>query len=113
MSKQPRDDSNYPIPLLSFRPHRAQPISFTVSSATLSDSFSASVRVISIYATEDCYIELGDNSIVATSADSHFIPAGIYLDVSLGSENDARYNYKYLSVLGATASGVLHVSERE
>lgn len=113
MSKQPRDDSNYPIPLLSFRPHSAQHISFTAGSATLSATFSPSVRVISLFCTEDCYIELGDASIQADSTTSHFIPTGIYLDISLGSETDARQNYKYLSVIGASTSGVLHISERE
>lgn len=113
MSKQPRDDSNYPIPLLSFRPHCGQHLTFTTGSATLSNVFSPSVRVISLFATEDCYIELGAVDVTADSSTSHFIPTGIYLDISLGSDNDARLNYKYLSVIGDSASGVLHVSERE
>jgi hypothetical protein len=112
MSKQPRDDGNTAIPVLGYRPQRGQSIAFDTAparSARLSDS----VRVISIYSTDSCFIELGGASVVANTSNSHFIPGGFYMDISLGSENDSRNNYKYISVVSADNEGTLYVSERE
>lgn len=112
MSKQPRDDGNAAIPVLGYRPQRGQRIAYTTAparSAQLSDS----VRVISIYATDSCFIEIGDSSVVSNIANSHFIPGGFYMDISLGSETDPRNNAKYISVVSEANEGILYVSERE
>jgi hypothetical protein len=109
MSKQPRDDANQPIPVLSFRPGGAQTLTLSDSS-TRSAAFAPSVRVISLFSDADCRFELGDGS-VSASATSHFLPAGLYIDVSLGSDNVPSANARYLAVIGT--SGTLHISERE
>jgi hypothetical protein len=112
MSKQPRDDGNAAIPVLSYRPHRGQSIYFNTTAAR-SAQLSASVRVISIYATDSCFIEIGTSTVTADASTSHFIPGGFYMDVSLGAETDPRNNYKYISVVSADNEGTLYVSERE
>jgi hypothetical protein len=112
MSKQPRDDGNAAIPVLSYRPLRGQRIAYTTAPAR-SAQFSDSVRVISIYATDSCFIELGNSSVQANTANSHFIPGGFYMDISLGSELDARATAKYISVVSEDNEGILYVSERE
>lgn len=112
MSKQPRDDGNAAIPVLSYRPNRGQRIAYTTAparSARLSDS----VRVVSIYATDSCFIEIGDSSVEANSSNSHFIPGGFYMDISLGAETDPRNNAKYISVVSESNEGTLYLSERE
>jgi hypothetical protein len=112
MSKQPRDDGNAAIPVLGYRPNRGQSIPYTTAPAR-SAAFSASVRVVSIFATDSCFIELGDANVVANVSSSHFIPGGFYMDISLGSENDARQTSKYISVVSEGNEGILYVSERE
>jgi hypothetical protein len=109
MSKQPRDDGNAAIQVLSFKPNSAQHIEIQASS-TLSSAFAPSVRVVSLYSTNDCYFEVGDASIVADSANSHFLPSGIYIDVSLGSSYVTTDNAKRIAVIGT--AGTLHISER-
>jgi hypothetical protein len=112
MSKQPRDDGNAAIPVLSYRPQRGQRVPYTTAAAR-SAQFSDSVRVISIYATDSCFIELGGSSVQANISNSHFIPGGIYMDISLGSDLDARATAKYISVVSEGNEGILYVSERE
>jgi hypothetical protein len=112
MSKQPRDDGNAAIPVLSYRPQRGQAVTYTTAPAR-SAQFSDSVRVVSIYATDSCFIELGDSNVTANTSNSHFIPAGVYMDISLGSDNDSRLSYKYLSVISEFNEGTLYISERE
>lgn len=112
MSKQPRDDGNIAIPVLSYRPASGQAVTFTTAAAR-SAKLSDSVRVISIYATDSCFIELGDANVEAAVNISHFIPGGFYMDVSLGSELDSRHNYKYISVVSEANEGILYISERE
>lgn len=113
MSKQPRDTANAPIPVLSYRPRSGQALAVGAS-ATRSDPFAISTRVISVFTTADCKFELGDETVSANSANSHFLPAGVYADISLGSDNQPERNARYISVIGASAEdGILHISERE
>lgn len=109
MSKQPRDDGNVAIPVLGLRPNTGQRLTIS-SSATRSAAFSAPTRVISVFSTDDCYIEIGSQNVEANISNSHFIPAGIYLDFSLGDSFVPADNQKYLSVIGV--SGILYISER-
>jgi hypothetical protein len=111
MSKQPRDDGNDPIPVLSFRRNGGQTLDITGSSSR-SSAFAPSTRVVSLYSTADCKFEVGDENTEANLISSHFLPSGVYIDVSLGFENNAADNYKYVSVIG-TSGGALYISERE
>lgn len=110
MSKQPRDDANAPIPVLSFRQGGGQQISLSLSSAR-SAAVANSVRVVTLYCTVDAFFEVGDASVTANSSNSHFIPAGFPYDISLGSETITSQNARYIAVLG-TDVGVAYVSER-
>lgn len=111
MSKQPRDDGNDPIPVLGFRRNGGQELEIS-SSSTRSSAFAPSVRVVSLYSTADCKFEVGDSTVEANLTTSHFLPNGVYIDVSLGFETVASDNYKYIAVIGS-AGGALHISERE
>jgi hypothetical protein len=110
MSKQPRDDANYPIPLLSYKLNGGQIISIS-GTAALSTAIGNSTRVISLYSTVDCFFEVGDANVTANLSNSHFLPTGIYIDVSMGSDNNSLINYKYISAI-CTSSGTLYLSER-
>lgn len=108
MTKQPRDDANAPMPVLGFKINGGQAINLS-STAVLSTALAISTRVISLYATADCFFEIGN--VTANQTTSHFLPAGIYIDVSLGSETIAGQNQKYVSVVSSN-TGVLYISER-
>lgn len=110
MSKQPRDEANYPIPLLSYKLNGGQIIAMG-GDATRSTAIGNSTRVISLYATADCFFEVGDATVTANLSNSHFLPLGVYIDVSMGSDNNSALNYKYISVICAS-SGTLYLSER-
>jgi hypothetical protein len=112
MSKQPRDDANEPIPVLGLKPAGGSKINFNPSSSSLSTQFSASIRVITLYATDDCYVEIGNAAVQANTSTSHFVPSGFLYDIALGSQFISAETFKYISVIGATVSGVLHISER-
>lgn len=110
MSKQPRDESNYPIPVLNYKQNGGQKITVGAAS-TRSTPVGRSTRVISAYSTVDCFFEIGAASVVANTTTSHFLPAGIYIDISLGSDNDSALNYKYIAVI-SEGEGTLYISER-
>jgi len=109
MSKQPRDDSNDPIPVLGYRPSAAQQIT-TSGSSQRTTAFSSATSVVSIFCTADCHIEIGDDTVEASTS-SHFIPASNYIDLAVKTDlNDT--SQKYLAVIQSTTSGTFHVSER-
>lgn len=110
MSKQPRDEANYPIPLLSYKLNGGQIIPMD-GTAARSAAIGNSTRVISLYATADCFFEVGNDAVEANLSNSHFLPLGVYIDVSMGSDNNALLNYKYVSVICPT-NGTLYLSER-
>jgi hypothetical protein len=112
MSKQPRDDGNEPIPVLSYKANGGQSIAFG-SSSVRSTEFGTSTRVISIYTGEGCFFEVGDANVIANTSNSHFIAASMYLDISLGSELVSSKNQKYIAAIGLNgAEGILYISER-
>lgn len=110
MSKQPRDDANYPIPVLNYKRNGGQQIVVSVISA-ISSAFGSSTRVISAYSTVDCFFEIGDITTTANLTDSHFLPAGVYIDISLGSDNNSILNYKHIAVI-SEGEGTVYISER-
>jgi len=114
MSKQPRDDGNEAIPVLGLRLRGGQNVTFQTSTSNTSQQISDSVRVVTLYATADAYVEThGVSTVVPNAANAHFLPASIPYDISLGFENDAVNNDKFVTVLGVSGSGTLYISERE
>ena len=59
MSQQPKDNANEPIPVLGFRPNGGHIVPFTTDSSSTSPLISTSVRVITLYSTQDVFIETG------------------------------------------------------
>lgn len=112
MSKQPRDDGNEPIPVLGYKQGAGYQVPFTTSASNTSPTISDSVRVVTLYSTQDCFFETASIGDEANTESSHFLPQGIPYDISLGTETDARLNFKLIAVIGATADGVLYISER-
>ena len=112
MSKQPRDDGNDPIPVLGLRPGRGLQVPFTASSNT-SPQISNSVRVVTLFATQDCFVEIGGASVEASTSTSHFLSASIPYDISLGAETDPNQNSKYVAVIQDATAGKLYISERD
>ena len=112
MSKQPRDDGNDPIPVLGYKQNGGQIVPFTSATSNTSAEISDSVRVVTLYSTVDAFIETGDAGDTANQTNSHFLPAQIPYDISLGPETEARNNFKRVLVIGATTNGVLYLSER-
>jgi len=114
VSKQPRDDGNSPIPVLGLRTRGGQNVTFQTSTSNTSQQISDSVRVVTLYATADAYVEThGVSTVIPNAANAHFLPASIPYDISLGFENDAINNDKFVTVLGVSGSGTLYISERE
>lgn len=114
MSKQPRDDANAPIPVLALRTGGGQQISVTDSSAR-SAAVADRVRVVTVYSTVNAFIEIGDNTVSSNTVSSHFLPAGLPYDISLGDETISRNNPRFIAVIKASSDdedGVLYLSER-
>lgn len=114
MSKQPRDDGNDPIPVLGFRFNAGHQVPFTTATSNVSQAMSNSVRVVTIYSTQDCFIETHvSNTVVANTQNSHFIPKTVPYDISLGPEVVASENDRFIAVIGDTSDGKLYISERQ
>lgn len=112
MSKQPRDDGNDPIPVLALRPNRGLQVPYTASSNT-SPQISNSVRVVTLFSTQDCFVEVGGASVEANTSNSHFLSGSIPYDISLGAETNPADNDKYVAVIQAQTAGTLYISERD
>jgi len=112
MSKQPRDDANAPIPVLALRPGGGQQIAVDASSAR-SAAVHPSVRVVTLYSSVDAFIEIGDEDVIASTATSHFLPAGLPYDISLGAETRPSDNPRYVACIALSEAGTLYLSERD
>jgi len=112
VSKQPRDDGNEAIPVLGLRPGGGHQVPFD-GTANTSPQISNSVRVVTLHSNVDCYVETGGASVTANTTQGHFLPASIPFDISLGADNEASKNARYVSVVSTSAEGILHISERE
>ena len=110
MSKQPKDDANVAIPVLSLRPGGGQQLTASGTSVR-SSAFSKTTRVITVYAEEDIFVEIGDSSVTANQSTSHYIPSGIPYDLSLGTDFDER-ELRFLAVIQVSTGGTVYVSER-
>jgi hypothetical protein len=113
MSKQPRDDGNEAIPVLGLRANGGHLVPFTTGASNTSPQISASIRVVTLYADQDAFIETGASSVSANQTTSHFLPSSIPYDISLGAETDPLDNNRYVAIIGSTAAGTLYISERE
>ena len=110
MSKQPKDDANVAIPVLSLKFNGGQQITSGADSQR-STAFEPTTKVITVYATEDIFVEIGDDSVEANQSTSHYIPSGIPYDLALGTDLNERQE-RFLAVIQVSTSGTVYVSER-
>ena len=110
MSKQPKDDANVAIPVLSLKPGGGQQLTASGSSVR-SSAFSKTTRVITVYAEEDIFVEIGDSTVTANQSTSHYIPGTVPYDLSLGTDFDERED-RFLAVIQVSTGGTVYVSER-
>ncbi len=106
----PMDSNDNPIPALRLKQDGAHAIAFNETSARNSIAFSESTKIVSLYSDQDVYIAFGDSAVTATTAD-HFFPAGVYYDLSIGSEHNDHHTH--IAVLQSSSSGTLYISEKE
>ena len=106
----PQDLNDNPIPALRMKSGGAHSIAAGGSSARNSTAFEADTQIVSLYADVPVYIAFGDSSITASSAD-HYLPAGLYYDVSIGGDHSAHYTH--IAVLQVSSAGTLYISEKE
>lgn len=119
MTNLPTDKNENAIPAVSLKPNGAQTIA--VSGTTARNATAFTTRVITILATHDMYVELGDDSVEATTTTSHFIKKDIYHDIAIDNNggqawDDGRadtYTYTHIAAIMASGSGTLYISERE
>ncbi|MCB9983774.1 MAG: hypothetical protein H6861_08925 [Rhodospirillales bacterium] len=108
-TKLPLDSNDNPIPALRLKDNGAHVVATSGTSARNSTAFDADTRVISVYATEDVYLNFGDSSVSAGTSD-HFFPAGVYYDVALGG--GATAHDTHVAALRVSTNGQLYISEK-
>ena len=106
----PTDVDDNPIPAVRFKSGAAHAITTSAGTAKNTTAFDSETRVISLYATEDVYINFGDSSVTATGND-HFFPKNVYYDVAIGGDRTKQYTH--IAALQVSTGGVLHISEKE
>ncbi len=106
----PQDQNDNPIPALRMKSGGAHKISIGATSALNATAFDTETRIIGLYADVPVYIAFGDGATTATVND-HFLPAGIYYDISIGGDHSAHYTH--IAALQAAGAGTLFISEKE
>lgn len=106
----PKDSQGNIIPALSILPAGGQKVAVTATSARTANDFKAGTQVITVYATEDMYLELGDSAVVALNTTSFFLAKGIYYNIVVNDLNELKFTR--IAAIRATADGTLYVHER-
>jgi hypothetical protein len=107
----PRDSNDIPIPALRFRAGGAHKITAGAVSARNSVAFASSTRVVGVYASVPVFINFGGSDVTATSA-HHYLPEGLYYDLSIGGGN-GHAHFTHIAVLAAAGDGDVYISEKE
>tara|TARA_B100001093_G_scaffold481380_1_gene512062 strand:+ start:361 stop:690 length:330 start_codon:yes stop_codon:yes gene_type:complete len=108
MSRQPKDDNNNPIPILPLKAGGGQSVAIGEASAR---STAVTTQAVTLHATTNCFIEIGDATVVASNTTSHYLPELQTYDVST-SILFGTADTKNIAVIRDTADGVLFISER-
>lgn len=106
----PKDSNNETIPALRLKNGGAHQITVTSASNRNATAFSDSTRIISLYSTVPAYIAFG-NSDINADTNQHYLPAGLYYDISIGGDDTAHYTY--IAAIRAEQDGILYISEKE
>jgi hypothetical protein len=109
MSRQPKDDNNNPIPILPLKASGGQSVAIGAGSAR---STAVTTQAVTLHATANCFVEIGDSTVDASITTSHYLPELQTYDVSTGilfGTSDTRH----IAVIRAdTQNGTLYISER-
>lgn len=108
-TQMPRDDDGAPVPVLGFRPGGAFHLPVTATSTRIGP-FSSGTCIVSLVSDGPLHFAVGGPDVTATIAD-HYLPAGLYLDLSLGGGK--RELRTHLAAVRAVENCTLHLSERE
>ena len=109
MSRQPKDDNNNPIPILPYKPGGGQKVAVGAGSLR---STGITTQAMTLHATANCFVEVGDATVVASTTTSHYLPELQTYDIGTGilfGEVDT----VFVAVRRADAiDGDLYISER-
>lgn len=106
-NKIARDDPGNLVPVMGLLSAGGQAVAYTATSAR-STALTAGDRTgafASVYATTDCFIEVGDSSVTANTTTSHFLAAGERRDLYFPTAS------LYVAAIQASAGGTLYVSQ--
>jgi len=109
MSRQPKDENNNAIPILPLKPGGGQSVAITAASAR---STAITTQAITLHATANCFVEIGDSTVIANGLTSHYIPELQTYDIGTGIAFGAA-DTRHVAVIRAdTQNGTLFISER-
>ena len=108
MSRQPIDDNNYAIPILPLKAGSGQKVTIGAASAR---STAVTTQAVTLHANCNCYVEVGDSTVVASTSTSHYLPELQTYDIATGILFGAP-DTRHIAVIRDTADGVLFISER-
>lgn len=104
----PTDANGNSIPCLGYRKNDgAHTIAINANSNRNTTPFNQSTRIVTVFATVNCFFELGNDTVTATTS-RHFLPAGIMIDIDLGGKDID----SYMAVIRSATDGSLYISER-
>ena len=108
MSRQPIDDNNYAIPILPLKSGGGQSVAVGAGSAR---STGVTTQAVTLHATANCFVEIGDATVDASVTTSHYLPELQTYDIATGILFGAP-DTRHIAVIRDTADGVLFISER-
>ena len=109
MSRQPKDENNNAIPILPLKPGGGQKVTVSGASAR---STAITTQAITLHATANCFVEIGDSTVIASTSTSHYLPELQTYDIGTGIAFGAA-DTRHVAVIRADAiDGDLYISER-
>ena len=109
MSRQPKDDNNNPIPILPLKASGGQSVAVGAGSLR---STAVTTQAVTLHATANCFVEIGDSTVIASTLTSHYLPELQTYDVSTGIQFGTS-DTRHIAVIRADAqNGTLFISER-
>ena len=109
MSRQPKDDNNNPIPILPLKASGGQSVAVGAGSLR---STGVTTQAVTLHATANCFVEIGDSTVTASTLTSHYLPELQTYDVATGILFGT-VDTKFIAVIRADAqNGTLFISER-
>jgi hypothetical protein len=110
MTTLPTDRDNNPIPALGLNPNGAHIINATSTSTRNTTAFETDTRVVSIYATDDVFVQFGDSNVTTTTSD-HFLPQGLYYDFAIGG--DKVMHMSHVATIASDVDCTVYISEKQ